>query len=200
MHSKPMTRRLYDFLLRWSTVLGTVILYKTWLCKCVLIGSICHAEDNSTKMICTSLPPGRTRGRSEERKRDGEGAVEESIRVRASQKHREREREQEKHQNGPNRFECKHRWCKYWMSVSHRQTGTESKDEMLIFFFHAKNDSSLMLLLWRNAARLEPHSTRYLPLKCSVAGIQIQQGCEKERERLELKHSHFVWIVRETLA
>lgn len=78
VRSKPMARWLHDLLLYCGSVKGTVILHNMAMLftiiqtKMCLIGSICHAEDNSTKRNCTSLPPGRTRSRNEERERDEE--------------------------------------------------------------------------------------------------------------------------------
>lgn len=187
--------------------MGTLFTIIQW--KCVLIGSICHAEDNGTKRYCTSLPPGKMRGRSVEGERDGEGVVEESIRVEVRKVKSESESKSKKNTEmdqtaeSPNtrnlagytaslkatgpRMNIVQHSCEAsdagdasFASACH--TDRQRKQRWDVVVFDAENESSLILLLWWNAARLEPHWTRYLPLKCSLAGIQIQQGCEKEKD------------------
>lgn len=148
--------------------------------KCVLIASICHSEDDSTKSCCTSSP-----------RRAG------------VRKEREIWEQESKKKVKPDLTAS---WSKHWtldwllvkdnrprMSIIQpscecmqamqalrqcvKQTARARKRRDV---FDAVNDSGHISLLWWNAARSEPHSTRYLPLKCSLAAIQIQQGCEKE--------------------
>lgn len=81
------------------------------------------------------------------------------------------------------------------------QTDSRRKPRWDAVVFDDKNGSSQILIRWWNAARLESHSTCYLPLKCCLAAVQIQQGCKKEKGwAWTLTVSLFVWIVAEMLA
>lgn len=64
--------------------------------------------------------------------------------------------------------------------VSNRSTETV-KMRCCCFWYWKKKIQVIVLPLRWNAGRLEPHSTHYLPLKCSLACFQIQQGCKKEK-------------------
>lgn len=63
----------------------------------------------------------------------------------------------------------------------HTDRQRRRRRDVVAFDTEKKKIQVIVLPLRWNAGRLEPHSTHYLPLKCSLAGFQIQQGCKKEK-------------------